>query len=64
MVQRRPQQSQGPADEAGPVAPEDRKWRGTRLAECDDAEIDVAIDYCLGMLNALWTVRQKRRNEG
>lgn len=63
MVQRRPQQSQGSAEEADPVASEDRKWRGTRLAECDDDEIDRAINYCLGLLNALWIVRQKRRND-
>jgi hypothetical protein len=63
MVQRQ-QQSQGSADEAGPTAPEDRKWRGTPLRDLPDQEIDVAIDYCLGMLNALWVVRQKRRNEG
>jgi hypothetical protein len=64
MVQRRSQQSQEPAEDAGPVAPEDRKWRGTPLRDLPDAEIDVAINYCLGMLSALWTVRQKRRNEG
>ena len=64
MVQRRNPPSQGSSDDTGSVAPEDRKWRGTLLRDCDDAEIDRAINYCLGMLNALWTVRQRRRNTG
>lgn len=61
MVQRRSSQ-EGSGESPAPTPPEERKWRGTPLKDCSDEEIDTAINYCLGMLNALWTVRQGRKS--